>query len=59
MLKLPVDASVQLTSFDDLGARFVTKLKTAASSTRFNGVPTGATGIEQDIVTLWEKLGKG
>jgi len=30
MLKLPVDASLQLTLLDDLGAGFVTKLKTAS-----------------------------
>jgi hypothetical protein len=30
MLKLQVDASLQLTSFDDLATRFATKTKTAS-----------------------------
>jgi len=59
MLKLQVDASLQLTPFDDLPASVDTKTRTAslidAAHLLKNG---GATTIEQYIVTRWGGLGK-
>ncbi|MGO9304244.1 MAG: hypothetical protein ACLPPV_01785 [Candidatus Korobacteraceae bacterium] len=59
MLKLPVDASLQLTLFDDLGSGFVTKLKTASF---FDAVQdndkTARQASNEIIVTRREKLGK-